>query len=145
MSKALIPTLTFGEFAGQLAYDKTFLLMIVLPLLVFASLVQSKLDLFTSEIFDKESTDGGTIKINLNRAKHTKNHGDAPPPTDSMSGGSVDEIKTFLSKFLYEYHPYLTYMIEYKDKVTEFLYYWGLLIVGLAVIVSAMFIIEMAT
>lgn len=144
MSKDIIPTLSFGEFAGQLAYDKTFLLMIVLPLLIFASFIQSKLDLFTSEIFNQSEEEGGEIKVNLNRAMHSGDHGDIVDPSDTMEG-DIESIKTFLAKFLLEYHPYLTYMIEYKDKVTEFLYYWGLLIVGLAAIVSAMYVIEIAT
>lgn len=142
MSDTLRVGLTFKEFSGQLIYNKTWLLMVVLPLLIFAHFIQTKLDLFSTQLFDKKPDD--KIKINYNRLTQNKaiDGGELQLSSGANQMTEAKKVQLIFAKFLSEHHPYLKMMIEFKNTTKEIVYYWGMLFIALAILVSAMYVID---
>lgn len=132
--------LTFSEFSQQLVYNKTYLIMLVLPLFLFANFIQNKLDLFSTQIYDK--TDSEDIKIDMARLS-TPATSPAEFNMDSMPENTPSgDVKTLLGQFIMVHHPYLKMILEYKELSKEFVYYWGMLLIGIGVLSSVMYVID---
>lgn len=130
-------SLSFPEFASQLVYNKTYLIMLCVPLLVFTYMIQSKIELFNTELFDKPDDD--TVPFDLLRLKKKDGVHISSDPTQSVTYG---ELKPLVAEYVYENHPALSFMLENILVLQELMHYLVMAVVALATLSLVLYVVD---
>lgn len=139
--------MSFGAFAIQLLSDKTYLTLLLTPLFYFAYGIQGQLNTIRDTLVDKDGKDRG-IKVDLVRLKETPSGGNSLKLTadESDTINKSEEEKTegaqIFAQYITEHHPTLKFLLEVHNMTSDFMYYWGLLVVLLAVALIGVFIMD---